>query len=72
MEFEIENTAMNQTVSQVVTKQNEGFYRNKDRARELLIKEKKGLFNKPRTASLGRREKGEGKGIYHADCLFFL
>lgn len=42
----------------------ESFYRKKDEAKELLIKEKKGLF-------LDQDILG-GQGFYHADCLFLL
>lgn len=74
VEFEIENTAVNQAASQLVTKQSRWFHKKKDRARKLLTKGKKGLFFKPRTASLGRNvgDRGESKGIYHVDWLFFL
>lgn len=42
-------------------------YRKKGRARELLAKGKKGLFE-ARTSFLGKGK----QGFYHADYLFFL
>ena len=46
----------------------EAFYRKKGRVRELLAKEKKGLFLGQQTFFLGGRE---WQGFYHADCPFW-